>query len=108
MALESINPATGGRLDSYAEMSRDAVADAIRQTHEAFIGWRSRSFDERAKPMREAARLLRERAELYGRLMAMEMGKPLKDGIAEAQKCAVLRALRRPCRSDAGARDRAD
>ena len=89
MALESINPATGERLDSYAEMSRDAVADAIRQTHEAFVAWRQRSFDERAKPMRETARLLRERAELYGRLMALEMGKPLRDGMAEAQKCAV-------------------
>ena len=38
--------------------------------------------------MRKVAQLLRERAQAYGRIMAMEMGKPLKDGAAEVTKCA--------------------
>jgi succinate-semialdehyde dehydrogenase/glutarate-semialdehyde dehydrogenase len=38
--------------------------------------------------MRAAARLLRERKQEYGRLMSDEMGKLLRDGIAEAEKCA--------------------
>ena len=38
--------------------------------------------------MRRAAALLRERAQDFARLMALEMGKPLKDGAAEVNKCA--------------------
>ncbi|MGZ5165316.1 MAG: NAD-dependent succinate-semialdehyde dehydrogenase, partial [Burkholderiales bacterium] len=38
---------------------------------------------------RAAAPVLRNKAETYARLMAQEMGKPVRDGIAEAQKCAV-------------------
>jgi succinate-semialdehyde dehydrogenase/glutarate-semialdehyde dehydrogenase len=38
--------------------------------------------------MRRAAQILRDRAEEYGRLMTLGMGKPVRDGRAEAQKCA--------------------
>ncbi|HEV8554642.1 MAG TPA: NAD-dependent succinate-semialdehyde dehydrogenase [Casimicrobiaceae bacterium] len=89
MAIESINPATGERLKTYAEMPRDAVDDIIGKTHEAFLAWRRASFEERARPMRGAAQVLRKNAETYARLMAEEMGKPVRDGIAEAQKCAL-------------------
>src|SRR3989442_3500324 len=38
--------------------------------------------------MRQAARILRERKAEYARTMALEMGKPLQQGEAEAEKCA--------------------
>jgi succinate-semialdehyde dehydrogenase/glutarate-semialdehyde dehydrogenase len=38
--------------------------------------------------MRATAHTLRNEAEALARLMAVEMGKPLRDGIAEVQKCA--------------------
>jgi succinate-semialdehyde dehydrogenase/glutarate-semialdehyde dehydrogenase len=38
--------------------------------------------------MRKVAKLLRERAAEYAKLMAVEMGKPLKDGAGEVTKCA--------------------
>ena len=38
--------------------------------------------------MNRAARILRVNAEKHARLMAEEMGKPLKTGIAESEKCA--------------------
>jgi succinate-semialdehyde dehydrogenase/glutarate-semialdehyde dehydrogenase len=65
------------------------VSAAIDSAHAAFLGWRETSFAERAAHMRKAAALLRDRARDYGRLMALEMGKPIRDGIAEAQKCAT-------------------
>jgi succinate-semialdehyde dehydrogenase/glutarate-semialdehyde dehydrogenase len=39
--------------------------------------------------MHQAATVLRENAEKYADLMAMEMGKPIRDGVAEVQKCAA-------------------
>ena len=89
MAIESINPATGETLKTYAETSRAQVDDIIGKTHEAFLAWRRTSFEERARRMRGAARILRKNAEAYARLMAQEMGKPVRDGIGEAQKCAL-------------------
>jgi succinate-semialdehyde dehydrogenase/glutarate-semialdehyde dehydrogenase len=38
--------------------------------------------------MHEAARILRARSQRYAVLMAEEMGKPVRDGRAEAEKCA--------------------
>jgi succinate-semialdehyde dehydrogenase/glutarate-semialdehyde dehydrogenase len=85
----TINPATGKELASYDEMERGEVARIIERANTAFLDWRKKSFAERAKPMKAAGKLLRERAEELAHLMAEEMGKPISDGIAEAQKCAT-------------------
>jgi succinate-semialdehyde dehydrogenase/glutarate-semialdehyde dehydrogenase len=87
--MDSLNPLTGKLLQRYVETTPEEVRAAIEQAHKAHLGWRRLSFDERAGPMRRAAQLLRERAPEYGRLMALEMGKPVRDGIAEAKKCAI-------------------
>ena len=83
-----INPATGVQLRTYEGMTWEEVTRALEQAHEAFLAWRRVPFAERAARMRRAAELLRERADRYARLMAEEMGKPIRDGRAEAQKCA--------------------
>jgi succinate-semialdehyde dehydrogenase/glutarate-semialdehyde dehydrogenase len=89
MTMEVINPATGEKLQAYPEMSAAVVDGIIDSTHAAFLVWRRTPMDERARCLRAAAKILRERAETWARLMAREMGKPLQGGIAEAQKCAV-------------------
>ncbi|HTT85456.1 MAG TPA: NAD-dependent succinate-semialdehyde dehydrogenase [Rhizomicrobium sp.] len=87
--MESVNPFTGETMRRYDETSREQVDAAIVAAHHAHLAWREQSFAARAEPMRRAAALLDERAEEYGRLMALEMGKPIRDGIAEAKKCAT-------------------
>jgi succinate-semialdehyde dehydrogenase / glutarate-semialdehyde dehydrogenase len=89
MTIESINPATGEKIATHEEMSRDAVDDAIGKAHEAFLAWRRTPFEERAERMRAAAQGLRTKADAWARLMAQEMGKPVRDGVAEAEKCAL-------------------
>ena len=46
------------------------------------------SFDTRAAVLRAAARILREDLSGHARQMALEMGKPISQGEAEAEKCA--------------------
>jgi succinate-semialdehyde dehydrogenase/glutarate-semialdehyde dehydrogenase len=89
MAFEAINPATGETVRRYDEMTPSQTNAAIEAAHAAFLQWRQTTFAHRAEHMRKAAMLLRERARDYGRLMALEMGKPVRDGIGEAQKCAT-------------------
>ncbi len=88
MALKSINPANDALLREYPETSAGDVAKALSAAHQAFLAWRETSFADRSAPMRRAAALLRERKEALAKLMALEMGKPLAQGRAEAEKCA--------------------
>ena len=88
MPIESINPANGQKIETYQEMSPAAVAGTVEAVHGAWLSWRDVRFAKRAPLMRRAASILRERKDDLARLMASEMGKPLKQGVAEAEKCA--------------------
>jgi succinate-semialdehyde dehydrogenase/glutarate-semialdehyde dehydrogenase len=87
--LQSINPATGEVLATYAEHSETEVARAIETAAAAQRTWRDAGFTERAVPLKAAAGLLRRDKEQHAVLMAREMGKPLEQGRAEIEKCAV-------------------
>jgi succinate-semialdehyde dehydrogenase/glutarate-semialdehyde dehydrogenase len=88
MSIEVVDPATGRTIRSVEETPADEVDGIVERAHEAFLTWRDTAFDERARLMRNAAAVLEERAGAYARLMAEEMGKPVRDGRAEARKCA--------------------
>lgn len=88
MALESINPATGELLETFAEWPPDLTRTTIARAHAAWLLWRQTGFPERSPLMHRAAQVLRENREEYARIMALEMGKPIVDGRAEVEKCA--------------------
>jgi len=88
MALQAINPATGETIQTYDEMTPAAVSDAITEAHTTFQDWKHTTFAERARVMQRAAHILREHASEYATVMTREMGKPIRDGRAEAEKCA--------------------
>lgn len=90
MSIQSINPANGKVVKTYKEDTPEKVIKKIEQTHKAWLSWRETSFKERAPLMKKLAEVLRNRKEELARLMAVEMGKPLKDGIGEAEKCALV------------------
>lgn len=89
MAITTINPATSEVLRVYAEMTASDAAAVVGDTHAAFLDWRLTSFPERAALMLRAAEILRANASAYARLMAQEMGKPIREGAAEIEKCAL-------------------
>jgi succinate-semialdehyde dehydrogenase/glutarate-semialdehyde dehydrogenase len=89
MSFTVINPATGREGNRYEATSEDEIMAAIEKADAASRDWRLRDFDERARLMKAAARVLRDNKDAYGRLMTEEMGKPIQQGIAEAEKCAV-------------------
>jgi succinate-semialdehyde dehydrogenase / glutarate-semialdehyde dehydrogenase len=86
--LQSINPATGEVFATYAENSAAEVARVAEQAAAAQRKWRDLSFSERAKPLQQAAVILRHDKEQFALLAAREMGKPLEQGCAEIEKCA--------------------
>jgi succinate-semialdehyde dehydrogenase/glutarate-semialdehyde dehydrogenase len=88
MTFSSVNPATGEEIQAYSEPDLRAVERAIEQAQAAWTAWRATSFEDRARVLRAAAQVLRSRKAELARLMATEMGKPVKQGEGEVEKCA--------------------
>jgi succinate-semialdehyde dehydrogenase/glutarate-semialdehyde dehydrogenase len=88
MTIASVDPTTGETIKEYQEMTPEQVNSILEKVHAAFLDWRKTDFATRASLMSRAARILRDHTEKYAELMAQEMGKPIKDGRAEVEKCA--------------------
>jgi succinate-semialdehyde dehydrogenase/glutarate-semialdehyde dehydrogenase len=88
MTFQSINPATGEPLSTYEEWSTEEAKNVVCKVHRSYLTWSRTGFDHRASLMRNTADILNKNSAEYARLMAEEMGKPLADGVAEAEKCA--------------------
>lgn len=86
--MKSINPATGEIIGTYKEHSTNEVSQIIDHAHHAWTIWRDNSFATRAAALKRAAQLLREHKEAFARLMTQEMGKLLREAMAEVEKCA--------------------
>ena len=88
MSFATINPATGVLVTEYPEMSNAEVVDIINATQLSFFDWQQYSYSERAELMRKTAEILLERKHELAALMTQEMGKTLKSGVGEIEKCA--------------------
>jgi succinate-semialdehyde dehydrogenase/glutarate-semialdehyde dehydrogenase len=88
--IATVNPATGETLRTFDALDDAQIEERIGCAASAFDVNRARSFSDRARRMNLAAELLDERKNDYGRLMTLEMGKPVKAAIAEVQKCALV------------------
>lgn len=88
MAIATINPATGETIKIFDALKDSELEEKIRLSDDTFRAFRRTSFAERAKKMIRAAEILESEKESFGRLMTLEMGKPIKSAVAEAEKCA--------------------
>ena len=88
MTITSINPATGDKIETYEQTPFDEAIKCIETAHQAFATWKETSFSQRAELMKSASRILSENKEEYAQIMALEMGKPVRQGRAEVDKCA--------------------
>ncbi len=90
MALESLNPATGELLETFGEWSDEQIDSTIGAVHDRYLHWRTTSFALRKELMLKAAAALRQRSSELALTMAQEMGKPIVEGRAEVEKCALV------------------
>ncbi len=88
MPYATINPATGETLQTFPSLTDAQVQDKLRLAAEAFEQHRRTSFGDRAVKMLRAADLLDAEKESIARTVTLEVGKTLRESVAEAQKCA--------------------
>jgi succinate-semialdehyde dehydrogenase/glutarate-semialdehyde dehydrogenase len=72
-----INPATGELIGQVPHATAIDLERAIESTQRGFHVWRNTPAYERAKVLRKAAALLRERTEKIAHILTLEQGKPL-------------------------------
>jgi succinate-semialdehyde dehydrogenase/glutarate-semialdehyde dehydrogenase len=88
--LPVVNPATGERIGSLARATQPDLDRALAAASKGFETWRNTSAYDRAKIMRKAAALLRERIETIAPLMTQEQGKPVGEARMEATAAADI------------------
>lgn len=88
MGIASINPATGECIETFTALTAAEIETALSQAEETFQAYRQVPLSQRAAWMQAAAQVLEGNKLAYARLMTLEMGKPLKAGVAEVEKSA--------------------
>ena len=89
--LAVFDPATGAEIGRLAVARQADLDEALAAAQKGFEVWRKVPAVERAKLMREGARLFRERADRTARLLTLEQGKPLAEAKGEVMfACEVI------------------
>ena len=90
MKYQTINPGTGQIIDTYETMPAEEIIAVAKAAHKSFQSWRELSLGVRVDYIRKLGIVLREMRDEYGKLMTIEMGKPISEARAEVEKCAWL------------------
>jgi len=69
-------------------MTTDEVLGISKKSKKAFDLWKKLTLDERKKYFLKLAQKLRDEKRYNAELMTNEMGKPIKESLAEVEKCA--------------------
>ena len=82
---EVINPATEEILGLASKACREDVEKALLSSESGFKKWRNTTPWERSKVLRNIADKIREKKDVLAKWMTLEVGKPLAEGVGEAE-----------------------
>jgi succinate-semialdehyde dehydrogenase/glutarate-semialdehyde dehydrogenase len=88
MPIATINPTTGETLKTFQALDANQIEEKLQRATETFRSYRHTSFTQRAAWMLRAAEILEAEKKDFARVMTLEMGKPIKGAVGEAEKCA--------------------
>lgn len=88
--LRSINPYDLTEIEVFESYSNQKINALLAQAQTAFGAWKLRPIQHRTHCAQTMAQLLREKSEQLASMITLEMGKPLREAIAEVDKCAWL------------------
>jgi succinate-semialdehyde dehydrogenase / glutarate-semialdehyde dehydrogenase len=86
--MKVINPANNQFVKEYTEHTSFQILEKLHKAEIAFLEWKKTPIEHRAILMQKAASILRRKSEGYAEIMTLEMGKLLRNGKTEAEKCA--------------------
>jgi len=87
---EVVNPSTGEPIGALPHATVEDLDRAVAAASRAFKTWRNTTAYDRAKIIRKAADILRERAADIGRRMTLDQGKPIGEAVPEVHISADI------------------
>ena len=85
--LVSVAPATGEPIATIRQATASEYERAATAAHEAFLRWRSTPGPVRGEYVRRIGDAMRDLKEPLGKLVSLESGKILQEGLGEVQEC---------------------
>jgi succinate-semialdehyde dehydrogenase/glutarate-semialdehyde dehydrogenase len=82
------NPCTGKIIAEYPTLNNTQLHERIGDAFRAADQWQAIRYQERGQILTAVAAELRKQKDTLAELMALEMGKPFKEGLAEVEKAA--------------------
>jgi aldehyde dehydrogenase (NAD+) len=84
--LVSRSPIDGREIGAVASASAGDAAAAVQRAHDAYLAWRTIPPPRRGELVRLFGEVLRQEKEPLGRLVSLEAGKILQEGLGEVQE----------------------
>src|SRR2546423_977322 len=88
MAIASINPATSEKLKEFSPFDDAEIERRLSRAQEAFRRYRRTTFADRTELLHATSELLFQEKQKFAEIITLEMGKLLRDSVAEIEKCA--------------------
>ncbi len=90
MKVQSINPYTEDPIRDHKALGRPLVEEKVTNARKALAEWRESDILERRKMVKRIARRLLTKKKAYAQYITEEMGKPIKEAVAEVEKSSML------------------
>lgn len=87
MTIATINPSTEEIIAEYQNLTEDELKGKVSRSREAFSNWK-KDIEKRAEFLHILSEELRNNKEELAKVATNEMGKPMKESLAEVEKCA--------------------
>lgn len=89
MKIFSVNPATETVNKEFETFPKERVYSIGRTVKKSFSPWRKIGIKKRCGFLENLSEVLVKNKEKYSSLITLEMGKPIKQSLAEIEKCAL-------------------
>jgi succinate-semialdehyde dehydrogenase / glutarate-semialdehyde dehydrogenase len=84
------NPYNQTFLSEHQYISDAASVNIVNESKKSFLKWRLKSVAERAKLIKNLIFAFNQNQDLLAKTCSLEMGKPIKEAVAEVKKCISL------------------
>ncbi|MFD2603026.1 NAD-dependent succinate-semialdehyde dehydrogenase [Flavobacterium suzhouense] len=88
--IKTINPFNNNFIANYQCLNGVEISDAISISQITFTHWKNTNVKERVDFIKTLGFVLTKQQHLLAKTCVLEMGKPLKQALAEVQKCGIL------------------
>ncbi|MFE7418936.1 NAD-dependent succinate-semialdehyde dehydrogenase [Rhodococcus sp. NPDC057529] len=87
---KTVNPATGDTVREFETLDDAGVESALARAHSGYLSWRTIPAEERARILGRTADLYAEREDELARMIALEMGKPVREAKGEVKLSSAI------------------